>query len=162
MKKYFNSNESLELCDVQISENGKVMVDTKSYNREAMERLGNPEKLIRGRLKVEGSILRFEPYAESSRRPTYSAKAVVGSTTIAVTGGNVKVSLMLSRNYSKDMLVRLIEAEMEEVLRRLKEDLYDSLVSGQQTTDNGQQTTDPLSPADSSPSMGSAETTVKG
>lgn len=128
MKKYFNSNEKLEMCDVLISENGRVEIVTKSYHRDAMDLLGDPEKAIRGRVKVVKGNIIFEPYAENSRRPTYSKKAVVGSTTIAVTDNNVKLSLVLSRNYSKEMLTRLIEAEIEEMLRRLREDLYDSIV----------------------------------
>lgn len=127
--KYFNSNERLEVCDVHISENGRMVVETKSYHHEQMERLGKPEKLIRGRMKVDGPSLVFEPYAEASRRPTFSKRAVVGSTTIAVTAENVKLSLVVSRNYTKEMLTRLIEAEVEEVVRRLREDLYDSIIS---------------------------------
>ena len=131
MTKYFNSNETLEMCDVHVSENGKIEVETKSYHSDALERLGEPEKIIRGRVKMEGKSLVFEPYAEASRRPTYTKKVIVGSTTVAVTNGSVKLSLVLSRNYSKEMLVRLIEAEMEEVLRRLEEDVYDSVVAPQ-------------------------------
>ena len=131
MTKYFNSNETLEMCDVMVSENGRIEIATKSYHREAMELLGNPEKAIRGRVKLVKDNFVFDPYAENSRRPTYSKKAVVGSTTIAVTDSNVKISLVLSRNYTKEMLVRLIEAEMEEVLRRLEEDVYDSVVAPQ-------------------------------
>ena len=138
--KYFNSSETLEMCDVRISENGKIEVATKSYHSDALERLGAPEKTIRGRVKMEKQSFVFEPYAEAARRPTYLKKAVVGCTTIAVTDGNVKLSLVLSRNYSKDMLTRLIGAEVEEVIRRIREDLYDYLVRGQQTTDNRQQT----------------------
>lgn len=126
--QYFNSNETLEMCDVHISENGKMVVETKSYHHEQMDRLGKPEKAIRGRVKLEGHNLVFEPYAESSRRPTYSKRIVVGSTTIAVTAESVKLSMMLSRSYSKETFALLIEAEFKEVLRRLKEDLYEMLV----------------------------------
>ena len=128
MTKYFNSNETLEMCDVKVSDNGRVEVITKSYHREELERLGEPEKTVRGRVKMEGGNLVFEPYAEASRRPTYTKKVVVGSTTVAVTNGSVKLSLVLSRNYSKEMLARLIESEMEEVVRRLREDLYDTII----------------------------------
>ena len=126
--KYFNSNETLEMCDVEVSENGKIVINTKSYHADALERLGDPERAIRGRVKVEKQSLVFEPYAEASRHPIYRKKAVVGSTTIAVTDGNLKLSLVVSRNYSKEMLTRLIEAEVEEVIRRLKEDLYDTII----------------------------------
>lgn len=125
---YFNSNETLEMCDVKISEKGRIEINTKSYHSAELERLGTPEKTIRGRVKMEKQNFVFEPYAEQSRKPTYKKQVVVGSTTVAVTEDKVKLSLVLSRNYSKEMLVRLIEAEMEEVLRRIEEDVYDSIV----------------------------------
>ena len=128
---YFNSNETLEMCDVKISEKGRIEINTKSYHSAELERLGTPEKTIRGRVKMEKQNFVFEPYAEQSRKPTYKKQVVVGSTTVAVTEDKVKLSLVLSRNYSKEMLVRLIEAEMEEVLRRLEEDVYDSVVAPQ-------------------------------
>lgn len=128
MSKIFNSNETLEMCDVKVSDNGRIEVTTKSYHREELERLGKPAKTVRGRVKMEDRNLVFEPYAEASRRPTFSKRAVVGSTTIAVTAENVKLSLVVSRNYTKEMLTRLIEAEVEEVVRRLREDLYDSII----------------------------------
>ena len=126
---YFNSNETLEMCDVKISEKGRIEINTKSYHSAELERLGTPEKTIRGRVKMEKQNFVFEPYAEQSRKPTYKKQVVVGSTTVAVTEDKVKLSLVLSRNYSKEMLVRLIEAEMEEVLRRLEEDIYDTVVA---------------------------------
>ena len=126
---FFNSNETLDMCDVHVSENGKMVISTKSYHSDALERLGELERIIRGRVKMEKQNFVFEPYTEASRRPIYSKKAVVGSTTIAVTDGNVKFSLVLSRNYTKEMFTRLVEAEMGEVIRRLKEDLYDYLVA---------------------------------
>lgn len=126
---YFNSNETLEMCDVKISEKGRIEINTKSYHSAELERLGTPEKTIRGRVKMEKQCFVFEPYAEQSRKPTYKKQVVVGSTTVAVTEDKVKLSLVLSRNYSKEMLVRLIEAEMEEVLRRLEEDIYDTVVA---------------------------------
>lgn len=130
MTKYFNSSETLEMCDVRINENGKIMVETKDYlHTNALNRLGKPEKTIRGRVKMDDTRFIFEPYAEQSRKPTYKKQVVVGSTTVAVTEDKVKLSLVLSRNYSKEMLVRLIEAEMEEVLRRIEEDVYDSIVA---------------------------------
>ena len=127
--KRFNSNETLEMCDVKVSENGRIEINTKSYHSQELERLGTPEKTIRGRVKMVEKDFIFEPYAEQSRKPTYKKQVVVGSTTVAVTEDKVKLSLVLSRNYSKEMLVRLIEAEMDEVLRRLKEDVYDAVVA---------------------------------
>ena len=57
--KYFNSNETLEMCDVRISENGTIEVATKSYHSEELQRLGMPEKAIRGR--------RQGPFASKSK-----------------------------------------------------------------------------------------------
>ena len=128
MTKYFNSSETLEMCNVHVSENGKMVVEPKSYHSDALSRLGTPEKTIRGRVKMEKQCFVFEPYAEASRKPTYKKQVVVGSTTVAVTEDKVKLSLVLSRNYSKEMLVRLIEAEMEEVLRRIETDVYEELI----------------------------------
>ena len=127
--KRFNSNETLEMCDVKVSENGRIEINTKSYHSQELERLGTPEKTIRGRVKMVEKDFIFEPYAEQSRKPTYKKQVVVGSTTVAVTEDKVKLSLVLSRNYSKEMLIRLIEAEMEEVLRRLNADIYDTVVA---------------------------------
>jgi predicted transcriptional regulator len=62
--KYFNSNETLEMCDVRISENGNIEVATKSYHSEELQRLGMPEKAIRGRVKVADGVFTFKPYAE--------------------------------------------------------------------------------------------------
>ena len=115
------------MCNVIVTQEGGVTIKTKYCSAE-LERLGKPEKAIRGRMKMVEKDLVFEPYAEASRHPTYKKKAVVGSTTITVTDGNVKLSLVVSRNYTKEMFTRLIEAEMEEVIRRLKEDLYDAIV----------------------------------
>ena len=48
---------------------------------------------------------------------------------MAVTADKVKLSLMLTRNYTKEQLLTLIDAEIQEVLRRLREDLYEELVA---------------------------------
>ena len=129
MTKYFNSNETLEMCEVKVSENGRIEIFPRSYYTSALERLGKPKKAIRGRVKMMNTDFVFEPYAEQSRRPTYKKQVVVGSTTVAVTEDKVKFSLVLSRNYTKDMLARLVEAEVEEVIRRIRVDLYDTLVA---------------------------------
>ena len=155
MKKYFNSNETLEMCDVKVSQDGRIEIQTKSYHAPELARLGKPEKTIRGRVVMEEGNFHFAPYAEASRKPTYSRQVVVGSTTLGVTEDKVKISFMVPRHLAKPLMLMYIQSEIDEVKRRLETDVYDSLVSGQQTTD-------PLSPTDSSPSMGSAETTVKG
>ena len=62
--KIFNSNEILEMCDMHVSENGKMVVETKSFHSAELERLGTPEKVIRGRFKLKDRTFIFDPYAE--------------------------------------------------------------------------------------------------
>ena len=136
MKKYFNSSETLESCDVHISENGKMKVMTKSYHSGALERLGKPEKTIRGRVKMEDTSFVFEPYAEASRKPTFSKTVVVGSTSLQCTEDKVKISFMVPRHLSKPLMVMYIQSEIDEVKRRLEVDVYESLVVAHKN-DNG-------------------------
>lgn len=135
MKKYFNSNETLEMCDVKVAEDGRIEIQTKSYHGPELERLGcppNPTHAIRGRVtKVEQNFV-FAPYAEASRKPTYSKQVVVGSTTLGVTEDKVKISFMVPRHLRKDLMVMYIQSEIDEVKRRLALDVYDMLASGGQ------------------------------
>ena len=53
MKKYFNSNETLEMCDVKVAEDGRIEIQTKPYHAPELARLGcppNPTHSIRGRV----------------------------------------------------------------------------------------------------------------
>ena len=127
MKSYFNSNETLEYCDVVVSQDGRVEVKTK-YHTAEMERLGVPKSPIRGRLQVEGVNLLFAPYAEGTRKPTFSKTVVVGSTSLQCTEDKVKISFMVPRHLSKPLMVMYIQSEIDEVKRRLTEDVYDKLV----------------------------------
>ena len=130
MTKYFNSSETLESCDVRINENGKIMVETKDYlHTNALKRLGKPEKTIRGRVKMVEKDFIFEPYAEASRKPTYKKQVVVGSTTVAVTEDKVKLSFLVPRHLTKALMTLYIQSEMDEVLRRLNADIYDTVVA---------------------------------
>jgi hypothetical protein len=128
--KYFNSNETLEMCDVHISENGKMVVATKSFHSSEMERLGTPEKIIRGRVKMEKQNFVFEPYAEASRRPTYSKQVHVGScTTLAVTADKLKISMVMGRHMGQARTIDFIRAEMDDILHQLEGELYNELVA---------------------------------
>ena len=130
MKKYFNSNETLEMCDVRVSENGKIEVATKSFHSAEMERLGTPEKVIRGRVKMEKQNFVFEPYAEASRRPTYSKQVHVGScTTLAVTADKLKISMVMGRHMGQARTIDFIRAEMDDILHQLEGELYNELVA---------------------------------
>ena len=105
-----------------------MTVMTKSYHSGALERLGKPDKAIRGRVKMVEKDFVFEPYAESTRKPTYQKQVVVGSTTLAVTEDKVKVSFLVPRHLTKPLMVLYIQSEIDEVKRRLEADVYDSLV----------------------------------
>ena len=135
MTKIFNSNETLEMCDVKVSEDGRIEITTKNYHGNELERLGTPEKAIRGRVKMVEKNFVFDPYAEGSRKPTYKKQIVVGSTTLAVTEDKVKVSFLVPRHLSKPLMTLYIQSEIDEVKRRLDTDVYDYLIRGQQTTD---------------------------
>lgn len=132
MKKYFNSNETLEMCDVKVAEDGRMEIQTKSYHAPELERLGcppNPTHAIRGRVtKVEQNFV-FAPYAEASRKPTYSKQVVVGSTTLQCTEEKVKISFMVPRHLRKELMVMYIQSEIDEVKRRLALDVYDMLAA---------------------------------
>lgn len=128
-KQHFNSNETLEMCDVIVTQEGAVTIKTKSYHTAELARLGKPEKAIRGRMKVVEQDFVFDPYSEGSRKPTYSKQVVVGSTTLAVTEDKVKVSFLVPRHLSKPLMTLYIQAEIDEVKRRLDSDVYDSIVA---------------------------------
>ena len=128
MTKIFNSNETLEMCDVKVSEDGRIEITTKSYHGNELERLGTPEKAIRGRVQMVEKNFVFAPYAEGSRKPTYKKQIVVGSTTLAVTEDKVKVSFLVPRHLSKPLMTLYIQSEIDEVKRRLDTDVYDYLV----------------------------------
>ena len=127
--KIFQSNETLEMCDVKVSQDGRIEIATKSYHTAEMERLGTPEKAVRGRMKMVEQNFVFDPYAEGSRKPTYKKQLVVGSTALAVTEDKVKVSFLVPRHLSKPLMTLYIQSEIDEVKRRLDTDVYDTLVA---------------------------------
>ena len=124
-KNLFNSNETLECCDATVSQQGNITVDPKMYNSAGMARLGVPEKAIRGRMKVEDGLIKFNPYEEGTRKPTYSRQVCVGSTMIQCTEEKVKFSFSVSRTLPKHILLLYIQSEIDEVKRRLALDVYD-------------------------------------
>lgn len=113
---------------MKVSENGRIEINTKSYHSQELERLGTPEKTIRGRVKMVEKDFIFEPYAEASRKPTYKKQVVVGSTTLAVTEDKVKISFLVPRHLTKALMTLYIQSEIDEVKRRLDTDVYDSIV----------------------------------
>ena len=135
-KKIFQSNETLEMCDVKVSQDGRIEIATKSYHTEELQRLGKPEKAIRGRVKMVEQNFIFDPNAEGARKPTYKKQVVVGSTTLAVTEDKVKVSFLVPRHLSKPLMTLYIQSEIDEVKRRLETDVYDMLVKASNENDN--------------------------
>ena len=134
--KIFQSNETLETCDVKVSQDGRIEIDTRGWNNAAMERLGKPEKAIRGRVtQVEQNFI-FAPYAEGSRKPIYKKQLVVGATTLAVTEDKVKVSFLVPRHLSKPLMTLYIQSEIDEVKRRLDTDVYETLVKASNENDD--------------------------
>ena len=129
MTKYFNSNETLEMCEVKVSENGRLEIFPRSYYTSALERLGKPAKAIRGRVKMMNTDFVFEPYAEQSRRPTYKKQVHVGScTTLAVTADKLKISMVMGRHMGQARTIDFIRAEMDDILHQLEGELYDELM----------------------------------
>lgn len=125
------------MCDVKVSQDGRIEIATKSYHTEELQRLGTPEKAIRGRVtKVEQSFV-FAPYAEASRKPTFEKKVVVGSTTLQCTEDKIKVSFLVPRHLRKDIMVMYIQSEMDEVKRRLVTDVYDTLMASPAPSQGG-------------------------
>lgn len=137
--EHFHSNETLECCDVSVSQQGNITVDPKRYNADAMGRLGIPERSVRGRVRVEDGLIRFDPYGEATRKPTFSRQVVVGSTTLQCTEDRVKVSFMVPRHLRKELMVMYIQSEIDEVKRRLALDVYDMLAKASNDNDNGHQ-----------------------
>ena len=106
-----------------------MTVMTREYAHSgALKRLGKPEKTIRGRVKMVDTSFVFEPYAEASRKPTYQKQVVVGSTTLAVTEDKVKVSFLVPRHLTKPLMVMYIQSEIDEVKRRIEEDVYEKYI----------------------------------
>jgi hypothetical protein len=162
MKKYFNSNEKLEYCTVDVTENGQITIATQPYHAPELERLGcppNPTHSIRGRVTMsyDRKEFIFAPYAEGARKPTYQKQVVVGSTTLAVTEDKVKISFMVPRHLEKRLMLLYVQSEIDEVKRRLDTDVYDSLVKGTHQQETQQQETHPNPPCEGGDSESIAE-----
>ena len=136
-KTPFQSNETLEMCDVKVSQDGRIEIDPRDWNDVALQRLGKPEKAVRGRMKMVEHNFIFDPYAEASRKPTFDKKVVVGSTTLQTTEDKIKISFLVPRHLRKDVMVMYIQSEMDEVKRRLVTDVYDALASSEPQPQEG-------------------------
>lgn len=132
----FNSNETLEMCDVKVCQDGSIDIETKPYHSAELERLGKPEKAVRGRMKRVEQNLQFSPYAVGARNPTFSEQLVVGITTLSLTAENVKVSFKMPRHLTLPVMLAYIEGEFTELKRRLMLDVYDKLAKASNVDDN--------------------------
>lgn len=139
MKKYFNSNERLEMCDVLVSENGRIEIETKNYHREQLAALGKLDKVIPGRIKMNEANLEFEPYGKQTRKPTYQKQVRVGScSTLAVTADKLKISMVINRHMGQQRMVEFVSAEMDDILAQLEGELYDLLMASSEGSEDSE------------------------
>ena len=129
MIQHFQSNETFEHCKMMVSQDGRIEVQIPSYYSAELERMGKPEKVVRGRVNMVDTRIIFAPYAEASRKPTFEKKVVVGSTTIQCTEEKVKFSFLVPRHLSKHLMVMYVQSEIDEVKRRLDTDVYEAIVA---------------------------------
>ena len=125
---YFNSSETLEMCDVKVDQDGRVEIATKSYHSDALARMGRLTKKLAGSLAQTDEGFTFAPYQKGSGRSPYEAQVVVGSTTLKTTKDKVYVSFAVPRHLAKNLMTLYIQSEMDEVKRRIEEDLYEKLM----------------------------------
>lgn len=139
------------MCDVKVSQDGRIeIITSKERHTAELDRIGVPEKTIRGRVNMVENDIVFTPYAEASRKPTYEKKVVVGSTTIQCTEDKVKFSFLVPRHLRKELMVLYVQSEIDEVKRRLNEDVYDLVASP--VPSQGGVTQEPKTEAPSNPS----------
>lgn len=120
----FRSNETLECCDTTVSQQGSITVDPKVYNAESMARLGKPAKAIRGRVRVDDGLIKFDPYEEGTRKPTFSRQLLVSTTMVQCTEEKVKFSFSLTRTMPKAIMLLYLQSEIDELKRRIALDVY--------------------------------------
>jgi hypothetical protein len=124
----FNSNETLEMCDVKVSQEGKVEIATKSHHSEELDRMGRLTKKIGGSLAQNDEGFTFTPYQKGTGKSPYEAQVIVGSTTLKMSKDKVYISFAVPRHLAKALMPLYIQSEMDEVKRRIEEDVYDKYV----------------------------------
>ena len=127
MSKIFNTNETLEMCDVMVAQDGKVEIMTKPYHTEELARMGRLTKKLAGSLAQTDGGFTFVPYRKGTGRSLYEHQIVVGSTTLKTTKDKVYISFAVPRHLAKDLMTMYIQSEMDEVKRRIEEDVYEKL-----------------------------------
>ena len=124
---YFNTNETLEMCDVKVGQDGRVDIVTKSYHNEEMARMGRLTKKLAGSLAQTDEGFTFAPYQKGTGRSPYEHQVVVGSTTLKTTKDKVYISFTVPRHLAKDLMTLYIQSEIDEVKRRIEEDVWEKL-----------------------------------
>ena len=127
-KILFNTNETLEMCDVMVAQDGKVEIVTKSYHAEELARMGRLTKKLAGSLAQTDEGFVFNPYQKGTGRSPYEQQVVVGSTTLKTTKDKVYISFAVPRHLAKNLMTMYIQSEMDEVKRRIEEDVYDKYI----------------------------------
>ena len=124
---YFHTNETLEMCDVKVGQDGRVDIVTKSYHNEEMARMGRLTKKLAGSLAQTDEGFTFAPYQKGTGRSPYEHQVVVGSTTLKATKDKVYISFAVPRHLAKDLKTMYIQSEIDEVKRRIEEDVWEKL-----------------------------------
>ena len=129
-KILFNTNETLEMCDVMVAQDGKVEIVTKSYHAEQVARMGRLTKKLAGSLAQTDEGFTFVPYQKGTGKSPYEHQIVVGSTTLKTTKDKVYISFAVPRHLAKNLMTMYIQSEIDEVKRRIEEDVYEKLKGG--------------------------------
>ena len=126
-KILFNTNETLEMCDVMVAQDGKVEIMTKSYHSDQVARMGRLTKKLAGSLAQTDEGFTFVPYQKGTGKSPYEHQIVVGSTTLKTTKEKVYISFTVPRHLAKNLMTLYIQSEIDEVKRRIEEDLFEKL-----------------------------------
>ena len=125
---YFNTNETLEMCDVKVGQDGRVDIVTKSYHNEEIARMGRLTKKLAGSLAQTDEGFTFVPYQKGTGKSPYEHPIVVGSTTLTATKDKVYISFAVQRHLAKNLMTLYIQSEIDEVKRRIEEDVYEKYI----------------------------------
>jgi hypothetical protein len=110
-----------------VAQDGKVEILTKSYHSDQVARMGRLTKKLAGSLAQTDEGFVFNPYQKGTGRSPYEQQLVVGSTTLKTTKDKVYISFTVPRHLAKELMTLYIQSEIDEVKRRIEEDIYDKL-----------------------------------
>lgn len=117
--------------EVNIHESdNSVRINLSTLTPQEREQLTNIfGKKVAGRMSMEGDTLIFTPYASNPQQKTFHRSEMVGQTKVQVTAKLAKFSITLPRTMSKDIMCLTLLEENNAVVRRLREELYESMIS---------------------------------